>query len=211
MTNTILPLVAFDIETVPLFTAPEQAPDYVQKAFANSTTTDWNDYAPFHAHTAKIVAIAFARRKGNEIITKTIYSDTEKDLLTEAQSILEKLHQKAILTGHYINLFDIPMLVRRMIIHNIKPPTIINPLATKPWDAPTFDTYDAWRLHSRNSTSLDTLCHMLNIPSPKNQIDGSMVHDLWNQGQHQQVADYCGRDAEAALLVAEKLRHLLLM
>lgn len=210
MKDNNLPLVAFDIETVPLFTQPDQAPDYILKAFQHSNTDQWEDYAPFHAHTAKIVAIAFARRKGNEIVSKTIYSDDEKDLLAEAKDILDQLHQKAVLTGHYITQFDIPMLVRRMIIHNISPPTIINPLATKPWDAPTFDTYHAWRLNSRNSASLDTLCHLLNIPSPKTNVDGSMVKDLWNQGKHKQVADYCAKDAEASLLVAEKLRKLLM-
>ncbi len=76
------------------------------------------------------------------------------------------------------------------------------------------DTMQLWRFGDFKSyTSLRLLTAVLDIPTPKDDIDGSMVAKVyWEEHNLQRIADYCQKDvvAVAQLLLRFKCLPLIL-
>lgn len=109
--------------------------------------------------------------------------------------------------GHNIASFDLRFLLQRYIVNGIRPPQIIaRAAAAKPWDTDkVFDTMAQWNPERDKRISLDKLCLALGIPSPKGDMDGSMVGQYVADGRIMEVADYCKRDV---LAVREVYRRM---
>lgn len=101
-----------------------------------------------------------------------------------------------IFVGHNIGGFDLRFLWQRAVINGIKPPSSI-PFNVKPWEKSIADTMLMWNPERERRTSLDKLCRVLGIPTPKGELDGSKVWEYVKAGRIQEVADYCKRDVEA--------------
>ena len=88
----------------------------------------------------------------------------------------------------------------------MKIPDILNIGGKKPWEVQHLDTMDMWRFGDYKSyTPLKLLTHILNIPSPKDEIDGSDVwHVYWQDKDLKRIVNYCQKDvvAVARLLLA---------
>ncbi len=58
------------------------------------------------------------------------------------------------------------------------------------------DTMELWKFGDYKSyTQLRLLAHVLGIPSPKDDIDGSMVNDVyWIEKDLKRIAAYCQKD-----------------
>ena len=58
------------------------------------------------------------------------------------------------------------------------------------------DTMDLWKFGDyKNYTSLNLLAAVLNIPSPKDDIDGSMVCSVyWEDKDSERIKNYCEKD-----------------
>ena len=76
-----------------------------------------------------------------------------------------------LFVGHNILDFDMRFLYQRSVIHQIKPLRDIP--FTRFRNAPIFDTMQEWSKWGREHVSLDTLSKALDIPSPKESLDGS--------------------------------------
>jgi DNA polymerase elongation subunit (family B) len=116
-----------------------------------------------------------------------------------------------ILCGHNIREFDIPYLCRRMAVHGIELPSLINISGKKPWEVKYIvDTLELWKFGDlKNFTSLDLLAFTLGIPSPKDQMDGSMVGSTyWEQNELDQIRQYCERDVETVARIYLRLNNL---
>lgn len=100
--------------------------------------------------------------------------------------------------GHNVIGFDLRFLVQRHIVRGIKPHIVITRAAqAKPWEPEkVFDTSAQWA-GSGGRISLDKLCRALEIPSPKDGIDGSKVWDAVRDGRLEEVVSYCARDVIA--------------
>jgi hypothetical protein len=66
----------------------------------------------------------------------------------------------------------------------------------KPWEVPLIDTMQLWRFGDyKNYTSLNLLAACLGIASPKDDIDGSMVNDVfWKENDLERIVNYCQKD-----------------
>jgi hypothetical protein len=75
-------------------------------------------------------------------------------------------------------------------------PSILKISGKKPWEVPHLDTMELWKFGDYKSfTSLNLLARTLNIATPKDDIDGSMVADVyWKQHDLQRIATYCQKD-----------------
>jgi len=81
----------------------------------------------------------------------------------------------------------------------------------KPWDVVAVDVLKAcesWGVYGKSAPSLDILCRLFSVPSPKDGIDGSQVLDTWLSGEEgrQTVRDYCARDVDALREVHVRLK-----
>ena len=66
----------------------------------------------------------------------------------------------------------------------------------KPWDNPVTDTLHLWRFGDyKHYISLKLLAATLGVPSPKDDMDGSMVGQIyWEEKNLERIATYCQKD-----------------
>lgn len=105
-------------------------------------------------------------------------------------------HATIVFVGHNIIGFDFRFLWQRAVVLGIKPPSII-PFMAKPWDVSIADTMMMWNPDRDRRISLDRLCKALDVPTPKDGMDGSMVWDYVRAGRLEEIATYCRGDVEA--------------
>lgn len=110
-----------------------------------------------------------------------------------------------LFVGHNILDFDLPFLIKRSIVHRIKPAKIS---FARFRQSPIFDTMWEWSLW-RERISLNDVAEALEIASPKNGgIDGSQIYDHFCAGKHQEIALYCMRDVECTREVYYRISFL---
>jgi len=108
--------------------------------------------------------------------------------------------------GHNVSGFDLRFLMQRFIVNGIRPHHFLKRAAeAKPWESDqVFDTMIQFA-GVGNRISLDKLCLALSIPSPKGDMDGSMVSQAVADGRLLEVVEYCKRDVAATKEVYERM------
>lgn len=99
-----------------------------------------------------------------------------------------------LIIGHNVLDFDLPFIVKRSIIHGIKPTARIP--FRRYQRQPIFDTMWEWGCW-REKISLDELATALGIESSKSGgLDGSQIYEAWRSGRDEEIAAYCLRDVD---------------
>jgi 3'-5' exonuclease len=228
MTNEQLKRILFiDIETVPIVADYTQLNENMQSLWTKKSKTlrtDTNEdarperlfgeKAGIFSEFSKVVCIGIGSLilQENEwkLRLKSISNDNEKVLLNNFSSILQRFllsYNDMKFCGHNIKEFDLPFICRRMIINSIPLPAVLQLGNKKPWENPNIDTLELWKFGDyKHYTSLSLLAEVLNIPSPKNDIDGSMVSRVyWEERNPARIATYCLQDV---LTTAKVFLHL---
>ena len=101
--------------------------------------------------------------------------------------------------------FDIGYLWRRMVVHGLRIPRWLpGPMARV--GQHYGDTMTVWAGCGK-FIGLDALTRALGLPSPKEGgMDGSKVFDAWQAGQHDDIAAYNLKDAQAVAAVWHRLQ-----
>ena len=134
--------------------------------------------------------------RGAEKEALNSFCDFVKNKLAENHS-----HTSIIqFVGHNVLEFDLKFLYQRMVINGIAP-FFRWPLSK--YGDQIFDTMSVWTNYGR--ISLDELCHVLDIPSPKTDLDGSKVYKYYLQGREDEIAEYCKSDVMAVMQVFNKM------
>jgi len=96
-----------------------------------------------------------------------------------------------------------------MLINGIKLPKSLELFNKKPWEVPHLDTLHLWRFGDfKHYTSLKLMAHVLGIPSPKDDIDGSQVaHLYYVEKDLQRIVNYCEKDVLTVAQIILKLRN----
>jgi hypothetical protein len=178
----------------------------------------YHDRAGIYAEFGKIICIAvgkFGETETGDLMlrTKAYYGDDEKQLLTEFKAMLERLDPATLkLCAHNGKEFDFPYLCRRMLINSISLPATLNLSGKKSWEVPHLDTLELWKFGDyKHFTSLDLLAAIFNIPSSKNDIDGSQVNYVYHQEKDlAKIRDYCLRDVVVLAQLFLKLKGIAL-
>ena len=86
-----------------------------------------------------------------------------------------------------------------MIVHQIELPKKLNLFGKKPWEVPHIDTLELWKFGDyKHYTSLKLLTSILGIKSPKDDIDGSEVANVYyKEKDMQRIVTYCEKDTIA--------------
>jgi DNA polymerase elongation subunit (family B) len=111
------------------------------------------------------------------------------------------------ITGHNVREFDIPYLCRRMLANGLELPEILDVSGRKPWEMNIFDTLQQWRFGDyKNYTSLKLIAATLDIPSPKDDIEGKDVARVyWQEKELPRIVTYCQRDVITVARIVMKL------
>ena len=206
-------ILFLDIETVPQYSSYNDLPeDWRQLWDIKSNTLSRNQEgqtsemlyprAGIYAEFGKIVCIScgVVQGKGEQrkIILKSFSGDDEKELLQQFNAMMNNwvTGEQKFLCAHNGKEFDFPYLCRRMIINNLTIPETLNSTGKKPWEVNHFDTLELWKFGDYKSyTSLNLLAHVLGIKTPKDDIDGSMVWEVyWKENNLQRIVTYCQKD-----------------
>jgi len=143
------------------------------------------DRAGIWAEFGKIICISvgyFVLKAQKTTFRVTSFKGDENQLLLDFKQLLvEHFNQpKHVLCGHNAKEFDFPYIARRMLIHGIKLPYKLDLFGKKPWEIPHLDTMELWKFGDyKHFTSLKLMANVLGIPSPKDDMDGSMVKDVY--------------------------------
>lgn len=128
----------------------------------------------------------------------------ERDILTTLSDALKNADG---LCAHFGKGFDYPVLARKYIINNLPLPFVLNTKGLKPWEINLVDTQELWKFGDlRHSCSLDLLAHIFGLPSPKENMDGSMVAQYFYDGRIEEIAKYCEADVRTLAMVYERMK-----
>jgi 3'-5' exonuclease len=118
--------------------------------------------------------------------------------LSDFINLLEKYYssKQYLLCAHNGKEFDFPYLARRILINGLKLPEILDNAGKKPWEVAHLDTLELWKFGDyKNYTSLELLAAVFDIPTPKNDINGSEVAEVfWKDNDLQRIVTYCQKD-----------------
>ncbi len=230
MNNTKLlsDLFLIDIETVPKFSNINELSaedrnlffDKISKTMPENFVQEeaYQQKAGILAEFGKVICISagfFYKDKAGRtcLRIKSIFNHNEKLLLKEFIEISGKFfrHKNRVeFAGHNIREFDVPFLCRRMIINQISLPTYMYMHGAKPWEISMTDTLQWWKFGDyKNYISLHLLSSILGIPTSKDDIDGSMVQQVYyKENNLQRIVNYCQKDVVTVAQVIQRFKNL---
>ncbi len=221
-------LLLLDIETVPVVqnfgdlneTWQQLWTDKITKSLPENTLPNdsWKMRGGIMAEFGKIICISTGYFFEDENRTqcfkiKSISGNDETQLLKDFITLCNKfykLNKSFIFGGHNIREFDIPFICRRILINKLALPEYLWLHEKKPWEIKMFDTLTWWKFgDNKNYTSLNLLANVLQIPTSKTDIDGSMVQDVYYKDNDiVRIVEYCQRDVVVVANIILRFKNL---
>ncbi len=207
-------ILFIDIETIPKYADYDQVPDDFKKFWERKcnfikrneeTPEELYNRAGIYAEFGQIICISAGyitlKDSSKFIRIKSFFGETESDFLPDFIEMINQLcsNRNIYLCAHNGKEFDFPYLARRILINGYKIPSILNVAGKKPWEVKFLDTMELWKFGDyKHFTSLDLLTRLFHIPTPKNDMDGSMVAEVYyKENDLTRIVRYCERDVLA--------------
>ena len=216
-------ILFLDIETVPLHQQYSELSAEAQMLWEEKTryqrkeefsAEEFYDRAGIWAEFGKIVCISvgyFSFRHQQRTFRVTSFTGEEKNLLEDFSRLVNEHFSRPnkLFCAHNGKEFDFPYICRRMIINGIEIPQKLQLFGKKPWEIPHLDTMEMWKFGDyKHYTSLKLLAHILGIPSPKDDIDGCEVRNVfYNEGDIDRIATYCEKDTITVAQILLRFRN----
>lgn len=190
----------FDIETLPSEEKTKEVAIEVgrqRKIRSRKGDEDRVDLEQIYRETGfdgtfgRICCIGFIKEDG--VVQRGVLSGDEKEMLREFWRLSENVDR---FIGHNVYEFDLPFLYQRSYILGVKPRKLS---FAKYRDLPIYDTqyeWSIWAFDKSKNHKLDTLAKVLGLPTSKDEMDGSMVWDFFQNGRQKEICDYCLKDVE---------------
>lgn len=218
-------ILFLDIETVPEEQDFLNLSEVKQDLFAKKTQyqrkedftpEEFYERAGIWAEFGKIVCISVGffdnHSKDLTFRLKSFYGIDEVKILFDFKNLLENFYSKKqhVLCAHNGKEFDFPYIARRMIINKMELPEKLNLFGKKPWEVAHLDTLEMWKFGDfKHYTSLNLLTNIMGIASPKEDIDGSQVAQVYYKDKDlDRIAKYCENDTLAVAQVYLRLMNL---
>lgn len=216
-------ILFLDIETVPEHAAYDQLNESEKDLWEKKTkyqrkddytAEEFYDRAGIWAEFGKIVCISvgyFVLKGDSRKFRVTSFHGEEIKILKDFKNLLNTHFNRPhhILCAHNGKEFDFPYIARRMIINRMDIPEKLNLFGKKPWEISHLDTLELWKFGDyKHFTSLSLMCMVLKIPTPKDDIDGSEVRDVYYKDKDiDRIIVYCEKDTVAVAQILLRLRN----
>lgn len=214
LTYKLNDILFLDIETVPQEENWSLLSKTTQQLFDKKTqyqrkeeftAEQFYERAGIWAEFGKIICISVGYfvdvKETKQLRITSFFGDDEHTILNDFKTLLDKHFSKkaSVLCAHNGKEFDFPFIARRMIVHQIELPKKLNLFGKKPWEIPHLDTLELWKFGDyKHYTSLKLLTSILGVPSPKDDIDGSEVANVYYKEKNlQRIVVYCEKDTVA--------------
>jgi len=218
-------ILVIDIETVACAEDYDNLDDRLRKQWDRksvylhnpdtlSSAELFNDRAGIYAEFGKIITIAVGfytilEDSKTSLRVKAFAGDDEKKVLLDFKTLVDSKFDPGSLSfcAHNGKEFDYPYISRRMLVNGISLPETLNLRNKKPWEIMHVDTMELWKFGDRkNFTSLDLLASIFGIESSKDNIDGSMVNEIYyKDGDLEKITTYCMHDVAVTAQLYLKL------
>lgn len=212
-----------DIETVPLYEFFEEMPLQMQELWDNKTQfhrkgdktpAQFYERAGIWSEFGKIICISvglFHKQNGElNFRINSYFGNNEAKILTDFSALIAKQPKDLILCAHNGKEFDFPYVCRRMLVNSIPIPDHLQIAGKKPWEINHIDTMELWKFGDyKNYTSLSLLAAIFNIPTPKDDIDGSMVGAVYYKDKNlKRIVSYCQKDVVTTAQILLRFKGL---
>lgn len=215
-------LLVIDIETVPEYASYSEVPNHFQELWElktrnsrkEATPEEFYERAGIWAEFGKIICISFARivthATGDVLRVKSFSGHNEREILTDFSDLLDQLSPATVFCAHNGKEFDFPYLCRRMLINNLPIPLQLQVSGKKPWETPFLDTLELWKFGDfKHYISLNLLAAVFNIPTPKDDIDGSQVAEVYYKEKNlERIVTYCQKDVITTTQILLRFKSL---
>ncbi len=214
-------ILFLDIETVPQIDSWNNLDSVTQYLWDKKTKSQRKDEieaSDFYEQRAGIMAefgmiicisIGMIDNNTGKLKIKTFSGDERNLLISFCELFNSPRLNNIILCAHNGKEFDFPYIARRLLINGIQPPVPFQLFGKKPWEIPHIDTMELWKFGDWKSyVSLELLAHIFGIPTPKDDIDGSMVADIYyKDGDIDRIIHYCEKDVLTLANVFRRMRQ----
>lgn len=209
-------ILFFDIETIrkveelqentPLYDSFMYKMRYAEEA----QRKDFNSYnvkalyaekAALYPEFGKVACITVGKVVDEYLTLYTFKDDEEKTLLERFNSALSKWmveDPNMVVCGVNIKFFDLRFIFLRSVINRVPTTKGVTDLTgIKPWLVKALDLTDLFKQGSSFNSPLVCMAEAMGLPSPKSDIDGSQVSDVYyKEGKEglERIARYCELD-----------------
>lgn len=203
--------VFLDIETLP----PDRDDPLLGERIAQLTEDEYRQLA-LDSRYGRLLCIGLIIEENSSIIRRGVLGRDRgagKFHLDEAKTLRSfwKLlggfnPHRDLLVGFNLLDFDLDFLCTRSVVRKVKPS--FNICFARFRSSPIFDVM--WEFtHWRKKISLDEVSKILGLQSSKqNGVDGSKVYDLFLEGCHEEITNYCMKDVELTRAVYHRLNFI---
>ena len=148
--------------------------------------------------------------------TKSFFGSDERKILQDFYAVMKSVLDKVVNPSHHLVaysglMFDFPVLMKRFLINRLQLPAMLDTDGKKEWNLPyMIDPKNSWKGTSFDgSISLALLCEVLGVPSPKQDIDGSQVRNVYYENNDiERIARYCEQDILRLCEVYLRMKNL---
>ncbi|NTE04527.1 3'-5' exonuclease [Agrobacterium tumefaciens] len=216
-------VIVLDIETVPQHQTFDDVPPHMQELWEHKTihqrkpdqsAADFYERAGILAEFGKIICISLGifsfQNKSYSLRLKSFAGDNEREILSQFCLLIEKQAPSLRFCAHNGKEFDYPYICRRLLVNGLEIPVQLDISGKKPWDVNHLDTMEMWKFGDyKHYTSLNLLATILNIPTPKDDIDGSQVRQVYYEEKNlDRIVTYCQKDVVTTAQVLLKFKGM---
>lgn len=216
-------VMVLDIETVPQYASFQEVPPHFQELWEQKThyqrngeqsAEDFYDRAGIMAEFGKIICISlgifYLEENKHKLRIKSFSGHDEHLILSEFAALLYKQTPNLMFCAHNGKEFDFPYLCRRLLINQIEIPAQLELSGRKPWEVNHIDTMELWKFGDyKHFTSLNLLAAILDIPTPKDDINGSQVKQVYYEEKNlPRIVTYCQKDVITTAQVLLKFKGM---
>lgn len=216
-------VMVLDIETVPQYPYYSELPAHLQYLWEQKThhqrkedqdPDEFYERAGIFAEFGKVICISlgiFNIHNGtNELRVKSFAGHDEREILQQFQALMNKQSPSLCFCAHNGKEFDFPYLCRRLLINGLDIPVQLQLAGKKPWEVNHLDTMELWKFGDyKHYTSLSLLAAIFDIPTPKDDIDGSQVRQVYYEEENlERIVVYCQKDVVTTAQVLLKFKGM---
>ncbi|RDC55625.1 3'-5' exonuclease [Pedobacter chinensis] len=216
-------VIVLDIETVPQYPSFDDVPPHLQHLWEQKThfqrkpdqsAEEFYEKAGILAEFGKIICISLGifsyQNKTYSLRLKSFAGHDEKEILQQFSDLIKKQSPTLMFCAHNGKEFDFPYLCRRLLVNGLEIPSQLDLSGKKPWEVNHIDTMEMWKFGDyKHYTSLNLLASILNIPTPKDDIDGSQVRQVYYEEQNlERIITYCQKDVITTAQVLLKFKGM---
>jgi len=154
----------------------------------------------------RILCIGFIDEKSNGQLKSGVigwdektgeFNKTEREILVEFWQMMSDFRPNYDrIVGHNIFDFDLRFILKRSRLHQVKPTVDFSFARYR--NQPIYDTMYEWECWNFGTKiSLDRLAQIFSLKSSKsNGINGSLISEYFQKGNHREIRDYCLEDVK---------------